>query len=416
MTIHPQSPAPKWLSAPMLNTLAAQVRRTQISTARCGGNGNTVAALIRRGLLTWDESTSSHIVTDEGLRTVVNHSADVAARGVAESMLNADVAAPTTLMGDEQAAHKVGDRVHFTPSPERAPFKSVIGECDVTVIEVIDHGAEPLTGFPPAPRFSYVVQADNGERQGTDDRELTVPEVAPVDWDDLGEEIAANVGEERLARAREATDAWIRGLVPDVAPVVPMGDESIASLAGDLGTDPHTLREFAPDDLRGRTDHECLPATVSGLIRDAWAAAENTCLVCGRFDGDPLCGCGTRMVVAAEPGTPCGWLSPSGTPCGSGKTAVHVLTHTLPVASAGTALCAPHSPWDPTDDEQRYAQPGPLPADERTQTVPSAPTGTGWPGGMVSGRADYAKEPRRFRAAHGKRKGPRGCQARRRGW
>lgn len=64
-----------------------------------------------------------------------------------------------------------------------------------------------------------------------------------------------------------------------------------------------------------------------------------------------------RLVTVAAPGTPCGWThrdSETGvlSHCASGKPAVHVLTETLPVAVAGTALCAYHSPWDVTDADR----------------------------------------------------------------
>lgn len=60
-----------------------------------------------------------------------------------------------------------------------------------------------------------------------------------------------------------------------------------------------------------------------------------------------------RPVTTAKPGTPCGY-SPG---CDSHRLAVHVLTQDLPVAKAGTALCAFHSPFDPTDDERAEASP-----------------------------------------------------------
>lgn len=63
-----------------------------------------------------------------------------------------------------------------------------------------------------------------------------------------------------------------------------------------------------------------------------------------------------RPVTTAQPGTPCGWTAygETGTKltCKGGKDAVHILTKTLPVAQAGTALCAFHSPWDPTEEER----------------------------------------------------------------
>lgn len=68
----------------------------------------------------------------------------------------------------EQAKYAVGDRLHFRPSPTRAPFGTVISEGAVTVTEVVDHGS--ATAY--SPRFTYVVQAADGETQGTDDREL----------------------------------------------------------------------------------------------------------------------------------------------------------------------------------------------------------------------------------------------------
>src|SRR5688500_18376790 len=63
-----------------------------------------------------------------------------------------------------------------------------------------------------------------------------------------------------------------------------------------------------------------------------------------------------RPVTTAPMGTPCGWnaYGETGTylTCQGGRNAIHVLTQTLPVAKAGTALCAFHSPFDPTDDER----------------------------------------------------------------
>jgi hypothetical protein len=74
----------------------------------------------------------------------------------------------------EQAKYRVGDRLHFRPSPARAPFGTIIGEGEVVVIEVVDH----LTATQYSPRFTYVVRALRGGTQGTDDRELTEPEPA----------------------------------------------------------------------------------------------------------------------------------------------------------------------------------------------------------------------------------------------
>lgn len=66
---------------------------------------------------------------------------------------------------------------------------------------------------------------------------------------------------------------------------------------------------------------------------------------------------GNRMVTVAALGTPCGWWTYSSETghkhtCGSGKPAVHVLTETLPVAKAGTALCGLHSPYDVTEADR----------------------------------------------------------------
>lgn len=116
----------------------------------------TAQALQRRGLVTL-VSVGTQLkatLTDEGRKVAQQHAQE--SNEVAET-----------------ATHKVGDRLHFTPGPERAPFGSIIGECDVAVIEVVDHGTKHLVGYPNAPRFTYVVRADNGKTQGTDDRELT---------------------------------------------------------------------------------------------------------------------------------------------------------------------------------------------------------------------------------------------------
>lgn len=55
-------------------------------------------------------------------------------------------------------------------------------------------------------------------------------------------------------------------------------------------------------------------------------------------------------VRKALPNTPCGWTANNGrSVCASvarGEFAVHVLNFSLPVAPAGTALCAFHSPYD----------------------------------------------------------------------
>lgn len=63
-----------------------------------------------------------------------------------------------------------------------------------------------------------------------------------------------------------------------------------------------------------------------------------------------------RPVTVAPKGTPCGWTAygETGTrlTCQGGRDAIHILTVTLPVAVAGTALCGYHSPWDPTDAER----------------------------------------------------------------
>lgn len=64
----------------------------------------------------------------------------------------------------------------------------------------------------------------------------------------------------------------------------------------------------------------------------------------------------TRLVVPAPANTPCGWWMYGETghkhTCGSGRLAVHVLTETLPVAKAGTALCGFHSPYDVTEADR----------------------------------------------------------------
>lgn len=63
-----------------------------------------------------------------------------------------------------------------------------------------------------------------------------------------------------------------------------------------------------------------------------------------------------RPVTVAPMGTPCGWWMYGETghkhTCGSGYMAIHILTETLPVAKAGTALCGFHSPFDPTEAER----------------------------------------------------------------
>lgn len=58
-----------------------------------------------------------------------------------------------------------------------------------------------------------------------------------------------------------------------------------------------------------------------------------------------------RFVVPAPVNTPCGWRysygsNSSADVCQGDRPAVHVLTRSLPVAPAGTALCAYHSPYD----------------------------------------------------------------------
>lgn len=67
-----------------------------------------------------------------------------------------------------------------------------------------------------------------------------------------------------------------------------------------------------------------------------------------------------RPVITATPGTPCGWTTygETGTKltCQGDRPAVHVLTETLPVAKAGTALCGYHSPFDPTDAERAMVE------------------------------------------------------------
>lgn len=77
------------------------------------------------------------------------------------------------------AKYKAGDRLHFRPTPERAPFGTAIDEGDVIVTEVVDHGHATHT----SPRFTYVVRELNGAgTQGTDDRELSEiePTAAPA--------------------------------------------------------------------------------------------------------------------------------------------------------------------------------------------------------------------------------------------
>lgn len=75
-------------------------------------------------------------------------------------------------MNTTAATYQIGDRLHFRPSPARAPHGTAIPEGPVTVVEVVDHGS--ATAY--SPRFTYVVTAADGRRQGTDDRELTVLE------------------------------------------------------------------------------------------------------------------------------------------------------------------------------------------------------------------------------------------------
>lgn len=82
-----------------------------------------------------------------------------------------------TNIKDAQAKYKAGDRLHFTPSADRAPFGTAIAEGDVVIVEVVDHGS----ATPYSPRFTYVVRAlDGSGTQGTDDRELTEIEPAKV--------------------------------------------------------------------------------------------------------------------------------------------------------------------------------------------------------------------------------------------
>lgn len=65
---------------------------------------------------------------------------------------------------------------------------------------------------------------------------------------------------------------------------------------------------------------------------------------------------GFRPVITAAPGTPCGWRAYGEVgnllTCAGDRGAIHILTKTLPVAVEGTALCAYHSPFDPTDAER----------------------------------------------------------------
>ena len=91
-------------------------------------------------------------------------------------MTQADIAARFLDMAHtEQANRKAGDRLHFRPTPERAPFGTAIPEGDVEIVEVVDHGS----ATPYSPRFTYVVRAlDGSGTQGTDDRELT--EIEPA--------------------------------------------------------------------------------------------------------------------------------------------------------------------------------------------------------------------------------------------
>lgn len=63
-----------------------------------------------------------------------------------------------------------------------------------------------------------------------------------------------------------------------------------------------------------------------------------------------------RPVTVAPMGTPCGWTAygETGTKltCHGDRPAIHILTVSLPVAKAGTALCGYHSPWDATPAER----------------------------------------------------------------
>ena len=123
-----------------------------------------------------------------------------------------DVSAPHSAPA---ATYKVGDRLHFRPTPERAPFGTIIDEGDVTVVEVVDHGSATAH----SPRFTYVVRAANGETQGTDDRELTeiaataatIPLSAPADLATRMVEMGVAVGTGAIAAevilANELADA-----------------------------------------------------------------------------------------------------------------------------------------------------------------------------------------------------------------
>lgn len=63
-----------------------------------------------------------------------------------------------------------------------------------------------------------------------------------------------------------------------------------------------------------------------------------------------------RPIVKAPPNIPCEWTHSYGpnsnaSHCESGKPAVHVLLQNFPVAPAGSALCAYHSPFDVTPED-----------------------------------------------------------------
>lgn len=97
-------------------------------------------------------------------------------------------------------------------------------------------------------------------------------------------------------------------------------------------------------------------------------------------------------VTVAAPGTSCGWVAYGETgrrlTCQGGKPAVHVLTKSLPVAKAGTALCGFHSPFDTTPEERALVA---VMEETASPTV-----------------CDETVTPStRWRAPHGKRKGRR---------
>ena len=145
-----RKPAPLSATMSLVLTAVAIGDEDTIHAAKTG----TWAALVTRGLVTPATRPTEHKLTEAGLAVAA------AARAQAAAV----------------AKYKAGDRLHFRPTPERAPFGTAIAESDVEIVEVVDHGS----ATPHSPRFTYVVRAlDGGGTQGTDDRELT--EIEPME-------------------------------------------------------------------------------------------------------------------------------------------------------------------------------------------------------------------------------------------